>query len=132
VIVRSVGCGVLYRTYNPTFARGWYQTRIEINKIGNSDGLILPRELVQRLDLKRGQFLSIVELAGGGFQAMPYDPDFEKTHRPEFHARFGLDARDPAFRQGGLGVIERLIGELEGWSGPSVDCSQSPIARLLD
>jgi hypothetical protein len=49
--------------------------RIEINKIGNSDGLIIPRELMQRLDLKRGQFLSIVELAGGGFQAMPYDPD---------------------------------------------------------
>src|SRR5262245_51639548 len=27
---------------------------------------------------------------------------------------FGLDARDPAFWQGGLSVIERLIGELEG------------------
>ena len=28
---------------------------------------------------------------------------------------FGLDARDPTFWQGGLGVIERMIGELEGW-----------------
>ena len=46
--------------------------RIEIKKIGNSDGLILPRELLQRLDLKRGQFLHVVELAGGGFQAIPY------------------------------------------------------------
>jgi putative addiction module antidote len=53
--------------------------RIEIRKIGNSDGLILPRELMQRLDLKRGQFLYVVELAGGGFQAIPYDPDFEAT-----------------------------------------------------
>ena len=53
--------------------------RIEIKKIGNSDGLILPRELMQRLDLKRGQLLHVVELAGGGFQAMPYDPDFEET-----------------------------------------------------
>jgi antitoxin component of MazEF toxin-antitoxin module len=53
--------------------------RIEIKKIGNSDGLILPRELMQRLDLKRGQFLHVVELAGGGFQAIPYDPDFEET-----------------------------------------------------
>ena len=42
-------------------------------------GLLLPRELMQRLDLKRGQELHITELAGGGFQAMPYDPDFEKT-----------------------------------------------------
>jgi putative addiction module antidote len=53
--------------------------KIEIKKIGNSDGLILPRELMQRLDLKRGQQLHLTELAGGGFQALPYDPDFEKT-----------------------------------------------------
>ncbi len=53
--------------------------KVEIKKIGNSDGLILPRELMQRLDLKRGQSLHVVELAGGGFQALPYDPDFEQT-----------------------------------------------------
>jgi putative addiction module antidote len=53
--------------------------KLEIKKIGNSDGLILPRELMQRLDLKRGQQLHIVELAGGGFQVLPYDPDFEQT-----------------------------------------------------
>jgi hypothetical protein len=34
---------------------------------------------MQRLDLKRGQQLHVVELAGGGFQALPYDPDFEAT-----------------------------------------------------
>jgi oligoendopeptidase F len=34
-------------------------------------------------------------------------------HHSELLAPFGLDARDPAFWQGGLGVIERLIGELE-------------------
>jgi putative addiction module antidote len=53
--------------------------RVQIKKIGNSDGLLLPRELMQRLDLKRGQFLSVVELPGGGFQIVPYDPDFERT-----------------------------------------------------
>jgi putative addiction module antidote len=53
--------------------------KIEIKRIGNSEGLILPRELMQRLGLKRGQRLSVTELAGGGFQALPYDPDFEKT-----------------------------------------------------
>ncbi|ACI92226.1 transcriptional regulator/antitoxin, MazE [Afipia carboxidovorans OM5] len=53
--------------------------KIEIKKIGNSDGVLLPRELMQRLDLKRGQTLHITELPGGGFQALPYDPDFEKT-----------------------------------------------------
>jgi hypothetical protein len=34
---------------------------------------------MQRLDLKRGQQLHITELAGGGFQALPYDPDFART-----------------------------------------------------
>jgi oligoendopeptidase F len=34
-------------------------------------------------------------------------------HHSELLAPFGLDARDPGFWQGGLGVIERLIGELE-------------------
>jgi len=53
--------------------------KIEIKKIGNSDGFILPRELMQRLDLKRGQQLHLTEIAGGGFQALPYDPDFEET-----------------------------------------------------
>ena len=64
---------MLYDLYNGA------PMKIEIKKIGNSDGLILPRELMQRLDLKRGQQLHIVELAGGGFQVLPYDPDFEKT-----------------------------------------------------
>jgi oligoendopeptidase F len=35
-------------------------------------------------------------------------------HYSELLAPFGLDARDPAFWQEGLGVIERMITELEG------------------
>ncbi len=53
--------------------------KIEIKRIGNSDGLILPREVMQRLDLRRGQQMHLVELAGGGFQVLPYDPAFEET-----------------------------------------------------
>jgi putative addiction module antidote len=53
--------------------------KIQIKKIGNSHGLILPKELMRRLDLKPGQQLYIVELAGGAFQALPSDPDFEET-----------------------------------------------------
>jgi oligoendopeptidase F len=37
-------------------------------------------------------------------------------HHSELLAPFGLDARDPKFWQGGLGVIERMIEELEGLS----------------
>ena len=35
-------------------------------------------------------------------------------HHAELLKPFGLDARDPAFWQGGLSVIERMIAELEG------------------
>jgi putative addiction module antidote len=67
---------MLYEAYN---AKGAPQMKIEIKRIGNSDGLILPKELMQRLDLKRGQELHVTELAGGGLQLLPYDPEFEKT-----------------------------------------------------
>jgi putative addiction module antidote len=53
--------------------------KIEIKRIGNSEGLILPKELMRRLDLKHGQQLHITELPGGGFQVLPYDPEFEKA-----------------------------------------------------
>ncbi|MGN6733710.1 MAG: M3 family metallopeptidase, partial [Candidatus Binatia bacterium] len=35
-------------------------------------------------------------------------------HHSELLAPFGLDARDPAFWQRGLGIIEQMITELEG------------------
>jgi putative addiction module antidote len=53
--------------------------KLAVKRIGNSDGFILPRELMQRLDIKRGQSFHVVELAGGGLQLLPYDPDFAAT-----------------------------------------------------
>ena len=53
--------------------------KIEGEKIGNSTGLILPKELVARLNLQRGQWLHVQELPEGGVRPTPYDPDFEAT-----------------------------------------------------
>jgi putative addiction module antidote len=53
--------------------------RIEVKKIGNSTGVILPKELLTRLGLKQGDQLFVTELAGGGLQLQPHDPDFEKA-----------------------------------------------------
>jgi antitoxin component of MazEF toxin-antitoxin module len=53
--------------------------KIEVKKIGNSDGLLLPREVMQRFDIKRGQQFHLSEIPGGGIQLLPFDPDFEKT-----------------------------------------------------
>jgi oligoendopeptidase F len=38
-------------------------------------------------------------------------------HHSELLKPFGLDARDPAFWQGGISVIERMIAELEALEG---------------
>lgn len=53
--------------------------KLEVKKIGNSTGLILPKELLTRLDVKQGQWLYVTELPDGGVRLTPYDPDFEEV-----------------------------------------------------
>jgi putative addiction module antidote len=52
--------------------------RIEIKKIGNSTGLILPKELLSRLNFRQGDWLDIIEMADGSVRLSPHDPLFEK------------------------------------------------------
>ena len=51
--------------------------KLEVKKIGNSTGLILPKELVARLNLEQGQWLHVQEVPEGGIRLTPYDPDFD-------------------------------------------------------
>ena len=53
--------------------------KLEVKKIGNSTGLILPRELITKLNLRQGQWLHITEMPDGGVRLTPYDPDFDKA-----------------------------------------------------
>ena len=54
-------------------------TALQIRKIGNSVGVILPKELLARLNLKEGDKLFPIEQPGGGLILTPHDPDFEKA-----------------------------------------------------
>ena len=54
--------------------------KLEIKKIGNSTGLILPKELLARLNLAQGEWLYVTELPDGGVRLMPYDPDLREGH----------------------------------------------------
>ena len=47
---------------------------LQIKKIGNSVGLILPKELLARLKLKEGDQLYIIEQTERGIKLSPYDP----------------------------------------------------------
>ncbi len=52
---------------------------LQVRKIGNSIGFILPKETAARLELKEGDRLYVIEQPGGGFMLTPHDPDFERT-----------------------------------------------------
>ena len=52
--------------------------KLEIKKIGNSTGLILPKELLARLRLDQGDWVYVTEMADGGVRLTPNDPTFEK------------------------------------------------------
>ena len=47
---------------------------LQIKRIGNSTGLILPKELLARLKLTVGDNLHVVEQTERGFKLTPYDP----------------------------------------------------------
>ncbi|NWG24206.1 MAG: AbrB/MazE/SpoVT family DNA-binding domain-containing protein [Pseudorhodoplanes sp.] len=52
---------------------------LQIKKIGNSLGLILPKELLARLRLKEGDVLHLVEQPERGMKLTPYDPKHAKA-----------------------------------------------------
>jgi putative addiction module antidote len=51
--------------------------KLEIKKIGNSTGLILPKELLARLGLKQGDEVIVTE-APDGFKVSPATADLER------------------------------------------------------
>ena len=52
---------------------------LQIKKVGNSLGLILPKELLARLRLKEGDKLYVVEQTERGIKLSPYDPKHAKA-----------------------------------------------------
>jgi putative addiction module antidote len=53
--------------------------KIEVKKIGNSTGLILPKDLLARLKLEQGDWLYVTELPDGGVKLTAGDPKFEQA-----------------------------------------------------
>ena len=51
---------------------------IKVRKFGNSLGVVLPKEVIQRLKTRDGEALFLVEGPHGTYQITPYDPEFEK------------------------------------------------------
>lgn len=63
--------------------------QLKLTQIGNSIGVILPKELLARLRAGKGDLLSVVETPGG-IELRPHDPVFEeqmKIARDVMHRR---------------------------------------------
>jgi putative addiction module antidote len=54
-------------------------TVLQVKKIGNSLGVILPKELLARLKLQVGDTLHVVETTERGMKLSPYDPKHGKA-----------------------------------------------------
>lgn len=50
---------------------------LKVRKVGNSLGVVLPREAASRMNVRDGDTLFLTETPDGGYRITPYDPDFD-------------------------------------------------------
>lgn len=51
---------------------------LKVRKFGNSLGVVLPKEVVNRLQTGDGKPLFLIEAPDGSYRLTPYDPSFEE------------------------------------------------------
>jgi putative addiction module antidote len=54
---------------------------LKLRAIGNSVGVVLPKELLAKLDLREGDIVHAVEQPGGGLLLTTLDPEVEEQLR---------------------------------------------------
>ncbi len=52
--------------------------KLKVRKFGNSLGVVLPKEVINRLHTGEGEALFLIEAPDGGYHLTPYGPGFEK------------------------------------------------------
>jgi len=52
--------------------------QLKVRKFGNSLGVVLPKEVINRLHTGDGKVLFLIEGTEGEYRLTPYDPSFEK------------------------------------------------------
>ena len=51
---------------------------LKVRKFGNSLGVVLPKDVITRLNTKDGEPLFLIDGPDGTYRLTPYDPVFEK------------------------------------------------------
>ena len=51
-------------------------TKLKLTAVGTSTGLIMPKEMLARLNVAKGDTLYATETPDGGYRLTPFDPNF--------------------------------------------------------
>jgi putative addiction module antidote len=51
--------------------------KLKVTTVGSSTGVVLPKEVLARLKIEKGDTLFLTD-APDGYRITPYDPDFER------------------------------------------------------
>jgi putative addiction module antidote len=54
---------------------------LKVTTVGSSAGVILNREALAQLGVRKGDILYLTETPDGGYRITPYDPEFERQMR---------------------------------------------------
>lgn len=69
--------------------------KLKVRAVGSSAGVIIPKDALARLGVKKGDELFLIETANG-YEVSPYDPEFEQQLNI---AREGMDAFKNTLRE---------------------------------
>jgi putative addiction module antidote len=51
-------------------------TVLKLTTVGTSTGMVIPKEMLVRMNVAKGDCLYAVEMPDGGYRLTPYDPEF--------------------------------------------------------
>jgi len=71
-------------------------TTLKIRQVGNSLGVVLPKDILSRLNVKDGDNLFVTDAPDGSVRLTPYDPEFDVQLRA---AREGMKKYRNALRK---------------------------------
>ena len=55
------------------------ETGLKLTRVGNSVGVVLPKDVLARLNLQLGDTIFLTE-SPDGYRITPYNPDFERQY----------------------------------------------------
>jgi putative addiction module antidote len=66
------------RRYNAhTYVRD-AMTALKLTAVGTSTGVVIPKEMLARMNVAKGDTLYVVESSDGSYRLTPYDPAFAR------------------------------------------------------